>query len=114
MIFERGMHVVCESQMDGRRDVTTDAIKGQTWLGVSVGHWEGDTLVVNVVGFNEGTWLDYFGHPHTDQMHSVERFTRPNKGTLHYEATIDDPGADTKSWTVACDIPCNATRETQE
>ena len=114
MIFEGGTHVWREIHMDGRSHLDSEAIKGQTWLGDSVGHWEGDTLVVDVVGYNEGTWLDYFGHPHTDQMHIVEKFTRPNKGTLHYEATIDDPGAYTKPWTVAWDIPWNPAGELQE
>jgi hypothetical protein len=114
MIFEGGTHVWREIYMDGRPHLKSEEIKGQTWLGDSTGHWEGDTLVVDVVGYNEGTWLDYFGHPHTDQMHIVEKFTRPNKGTLHYEATIDDPGAYTKPWTVAWDIPWNATGELQE
>ncbi len=114
MIFEGGTHVWREIHMDGRSHLKSEEIKGQTWLGDSVGHWEGDTLVVDVVGYNEGTWIDYFGHPHTDQMHIVEKFTRPNKGTLHYEATIDDPGAYTKPWTVAWDIPWNATGELQE
>ena len=114
MIFEGGTHVWREIHMDGRPHLKNDAIKGQTWLGDSVGYWEGDTLVVDVVGFNEGTWLDYYGHPHTDQMHVIERFSRPNKGTLHYEATIDDSGAYTKPWTVAWDIPWNPTGELQE
>ncbi len=114
MIFEGGTHVWREIHMDGRSHLKSEAIKGQTWLGDSVGYWEGDTLVIDVVGFNEGTWLDYYGHPHTDQMHITERFTRPNKGTLHYEATIDDPGAYTKQWTVAWDIPWNPTGELQE
>jgi hypothetical protein len=114
MIFEGGTHVWREIHMDGRSHLKSEAIKGQTWLGDSVGYWEGDTLVIDVVGFNEGTWLDYYGHPHTDQMHIIERFTRPNKGTLHYEATIDDPGAYTKPWTVAWDIPWNPTGELQE
>ena len=114
IIFEGGTHVWREIHMDGRSHPKSDAIKGQTWLGDSVGHWEGDTLVVDVVGFNEGTWLDYFGHPHTDQMHVIEKYTRPNKGTLHYEATIDDPGAYTKPWTVAWDIPWGANAELQE
>jgi len=114
IIYEGGTHVWREIHMDGRAHAKGDAIKGQTWLGDSVGHWEGDTLVVDVVGFNEGTWLDYFGHPHTDQMHIVEKYTRPNKGTLHYEATIDDPGAYTKPWTVAWDIPWTANGELQE
>jgi hypothetical protein len=113
-IFEGGTHVWREIHMDGRPHPNAETIKGETWLGHSVGHWEGDTLVVDVVGFNEGTWIDYFGHPHTNQMHVVEKYTRPNKGTLHYEATIDDPGAYTKPWTVAWDIPWNATGELQE
>src|SRR5437867_5475574 len=86
IIFEGGTHVWREIYMDGRPHASADAIKGQTWLGHSVGHWEGDTLVVDVVGFNEGTWLDYYGHPHTDQMHIIEKFRRPDKNTLHYEA----------------------------
>jgi hypothetical protein len=114
MIFEGGAHIWREIYMDGRPHAKSDAIKGETWLGDSVGHWEGDTLVVDIVGFNEGTWIDYFGHPHTNQLHIVERFTRPNKGTLHYEATIDDPGAYTKPWTVAWDIPWREETELQE
>jgi hypothetical protein len=114
IIFEGGTHVWREIHMDGRPHPNAETIKGETWLGHSVGRWEGDTLVVDVVGFNEGTWLDYFGHPHTNQMHIVEKFTRPNKGTLHYEATIDDPGAYTKPWSVAWDIPWTATGELQE
>jgi hypothetical protein len=114
MIFEGGAHVWREIYMDGRPHAKLDAIKGETWLGDSVGRWEGDTLVVDIVGFNEGTWLDYFGHPHTTQLHVIEKFTRPNKGTLHYEATIDDPGAYTKPWTVAWDIPWREGTELQE
>ena len=114
IIFEGGTHVWREIHMDGRPHLKNEAIKGQTWLGDSVGRWEGDTLVVDVVGYNEGTWLDYFGHPHTDQMHITERYTRPNKGTLHYEATIDDQGAYTRPWTVAWDIPWTANGELQE
>jgi hypothetical protein len=114
MIFEGGTHVWREIYMDGRPHPNAETIKGETWLGHSVGHWEGDTLVVDVVGFNEGTWLDYYGHPHTSQLHVVEKFTRPNKGTLHYEATFDDSGAYTKPWSVAWDIPWNATGELQE
>jgi hypothetical protein len=103
-IFEGGTHVWREIFMDGRPHPAKDKLQGATWLGHSVGHWEGDTLVVDVTNFNEGTWLDYYGHPHTDQMHVVERWTRPNRGTLHYEATIDDPGAYSAPWTVTWDI----------
>jgi hypothetical protein len=67
-----------------------------------------------VVGINEGTWIDYYGHPHTNMLHVVERFSRPNKGTLKYEATFDDPGAYTKPWTVTWDIPWDNSGELQE
>jgi hypothetical protein len=105
MNFEGGTHVWREIFMDGRSHPAKDQLQGATWLGHSVGRWEGDTLVVDVTNFNEGTWLDYYGHPHTDQMHVIERWTRPNKGTLHYEATIDDPGAYSAQWTIAWDLP---------
>jgi hypothetical protein len=109
MNFEGGAHVWREIFMDGRPHPAKDKLQGSTWLGHSVGRWEGNTLVVDVANFNEGTWLDYYGHSHTDQMHVVERWTRPNKGTLHYEATIDDPGAYKAPWTIAWDIPWDAT-----
>ena len=108
MNFEGGAHVWREIFMDGRPHPAKDKLQGSTWLGHSVGRWEGDTLVVDVTNFNEGTWLDYFGHYHTDQMHIVERWTRPNKGTLNYEATIDDPGAYSAPWTTAWDISWTA------
>ena len=85
-----------------------------SYLGHSVGHWEGDTLVVDSLGFNEATWLDRAGHPHTDQLHVTERISRPVKNTLHFEATVDDPGAYTKPWTFAWDIPWRAGQELQE
>ena len=113
MIFEGATHIWREIYMDGREHPKGDALN-PTYLGHSVGHWEGDTLVVDVVGFNEATWLDYFGHPHTDQLHVVERFSRPNKATLHYEALIDDPGAYTRPFKVAWDIPWRANGELSE
>jgi hypothetical protein len=113
MIFEGATHIWREIFMDGRPHPAGDALN-PTYLGHSVGRWDGDTLVVDVVGFNEATWLDYFGHPHTDQLHVVERFSRPNKQTLHYEAQIDDPGAYTKSFKVAWDIPWRANAELSE
>jgi hypothetical protein len=113
MTFEGATHTWREIYMDGREHPKGDQLN-PTYLGHSVGHWEGDTLVVDVVGFNENSWLDYFGHPHTSMMHVVEKYTRPNKGTLHYQAEIDDPGAYTKPWTVAWDIPWNANGELTE
>jgi hypothetical protein len=113
MIFEGATHIWREIFMDGRPHPQGDALN-PTYLGHSVGRWEGDTLVVDVVGFNEGTWLDYFGHPHTDMLHVVERFSRPNKNTLHYEALIDDPGAYMKPFSVAWDIPWRPSAELAE
>jgi hypothetical protein len=69
-----------------------------TWVGHSVGHWEGDTLVVDTVGFNDRSWLDLQGRPHTENMHMTERYRRADLGHLEIETTIDDPGAYTKPW----------------
>ena len=69
-----------------------------TWFGDSVGHWEGDTLVVDTVNFNGKTRLDTIGHPHSDQVHYIERFTRTDAGHIAYEVTVDDPKFYTKPW----------------
>jgi hypothetical protein len=69
-----------------------------TWFGDSVGHWEGDTLVVDTVNFNGKTRLDTIGHPHSDQLHMIQRFTRTDLGHIAYEVTIDDPKTYTKPW----------------
>ena len=71
-----------------------------TWMGHSIGHWEGDTLVIDTVGFNDRTWLDAQGHPHTEKMHVIERLRRPDLGHLEIEFTIDDPGAYAKPWII--------------
>jgi hypothetical protein len=105
MIFEGATHIWREIYMDGRPFPTGDALN-PTYLGMSVGRYENpDTLVVENKGFNENSWLDYFGHPHTDLMEVTERWTRPNKQTLHYEATVTDPGAYTRPFTIAWDVP---------
>jgi hypothetical protein len=64
-----------------------------TWTGHSIGRWEGDTLVVDSIGFNDKWWFDRRGTPHTEQLHVVERYTRLSYGQIQNEATIDDPGA---------------------
>ena len=69
-----------------------------SYYGHSIGRWEGDTLVVDTVGFNEKFWMDRTGAPHTLQLHFVERFTRTDHDTLKYEVTVDDPGAYTATW----------------
>ena len=82
--------------MDGRArpEVTLPA-----WYGYSIGKWEGDALVVDTIGFNDRSWLDDAGHPHSDALHVIERFTRPDFGHLRVQITIDDPKAYTKPWT---------------
>ena len=70
-----------------------------SWLGYSVGRWEGDALVVDTVGFNGRSWIDTGkGHPQTDAAHVTERFTRPDFGHLEIDITIDDPKAYLKPW----------------
>ena len=71
-----------------------------TWLGYSVGKWEGDTLVVETVGFNGMSWLDLVGHPSTDALRITERFRRRDFGHLDIQVTVDDPKAYTKPWTL--------------
>jgi hypothetical protein len=71
-----------------------------TWYGDSVGRWEGDTLVVDTIGFNDRTWLDSIGHPHTEKLHVIERYRRPNFATLELEVTVEDPGAYSKPFTM--------------
>ena len=71
-----------------------------TWWGDSIGHWEGDQLVVDTVGFNGKTWLDLAGHPASDQLHVIERYSRPDFGHLKWEITIEDPIMYTRPWKV--------------
>ena len=69
-----------------------------TYMGDSVAHWDGDTFVVDVTGFNDKTWLDGAGHFHSDALHVVERYTRTPQDTIHYEVTAEDPNVLTKPW----------------
>lgn len=71
-----------------------------TYMGDSVGHWEGDTLVVDAIGFNDRTWLQGTGTFHTEALHVTERFTRISKDQINYEATMEDPNVFTKPWTI--------------
>lgn len=71
-----------------------------SYMGNSAGHWEGDTLVVDVIGFNDKTWLAGTGTFHTDALHITERYTRVNGERINYEVTIEDPNVLTKPWTL--------------
>src|SRR5438876_7493 len=82
--------------MDGRPHPSADALR-PTYLGHSIGRWDGDTLVIDTIGFNEKQWVAG-SYPTTDQLHMTERISRPNLKTLSYEMTIDDPGVYTRPW----------------
>ena len=95
MIFEYD-HTVRQIFMDGRAhpdDVTP------TYMGNSIGKWEDNTLVVDTVGFNDKTWLDRDGHPHSDQLHVIERFHRVDRDNMQIDITMEDPKALAKPWT---------------
>jgi hypothetical protein len=82
--------------MDGR---THPARLEPSYYGHSIGWWEGDTLVIDSTGFNEGFWIDRDGLPHTEQLRTVERLTRTDHNAMRYELTVHDPGAYTAPWT---------------
>jgi len=71
-----------------------------SWLGYSVGKWDGDTFVVDTIGVNERSWMDNAGRPHSDALHTIERYRRRNFGTMEVTLTIDDAKAYTRPWTV--------------
>jgi len=93
-------------ELDGiPRQIYTDGRKlpanpNPTWLGSSVGRWEGDTLVVETVGLNDRVWLDISGHPRSEAMHMTERYRRRDVGHLDVEFTFDDPKYYNKPFTV--------------
>ena len=72
-----------------------------SWMGQSVGRWEGDTLVVDVTGFNDETWFDRSGNFHSDALHVIERYTRTSPDVISYEATIEDEKVFTRPWKIA-------------
>ena len=98
ILFEGNLHSFRQIFLD-RKEHPKDL--NPSWWGDSIGHWEGnDTLVVDTVGFNGLVWLDMAGHPASDQLHVVERYSRPDFGTLKWEITLTDPVMYTKPWTV--------------
>src|ERR1700688_17340 len=93
---EGGPHTFRTIYMDGRAHPKN---LDPSYYGHSTGRWEGDTLIVDTVGFNESFWMDRYGFPTTDKLHLIERFTRTDSDTIKYEITVDDPGAYTAPWT---------------
>jgi hypothetical protein len=83
------------------------------WLGDSRGHWDGDTLVIDVADFNDMTWFDGAGSHHSDALHVVERFTRTGPTTINYEATIEDPKVLTKPFKIAMPLALHTEKNFQ-
>jgi len=105
MIQVPGLLVILNEQNASYRQIFTDGRPlpvdpNPSWNGYSSGKWEGDTLVVQTIGFRDGLWLDTGGSPLTDAARVTERLRRVNYGTLEIELTIDDPKAYTKPWTI--------------
>jgi len=83
--------------LDGR---ALESAPNPSWMGYSVGHWDGDTLVVESFGFNDRTWLDHDGHPHTEALRMTERYRRRDFGNLDLDVSLSDPAVYAKPWTV--------------
>jgi hypothetical protein len=95
--------IIMDDESPGYRQIYLDGRPhpkdlNPAWYGHAIGRWDGDTLVVDRTGFDERTWLDQTGHPHSDKLHVVERFRRPDLGRLEVEMTIEDPGVLSKPW----------------
>ena len=71
-----------------------------TWMGQSAGRWDGDTLVVDTIGFNDQTWFDRAGNFHSEALHVIERFTPKTRDLVDYEVTIEDPKVFTRPWKI--------------
>lgn len=96
-LWEGSTHSYRRFFLDGRQHNLD--LEPESWTGQSIGKWDGDTLVVDTIGFNDKTWLDSTGKPHSSDMHLVERYKRPDLGHLSVELTIEDPKALTKPYT---------------
>ena len=95
LLWEGNLPGVDQIFLDGRGHPTDI---DPSWMGHSIGRWEGDTLVVDTVGFNDRSWLGLF--PHTEMLHIVQRYRRPDLGHLEKDITIEDPGTFAKPWTM--------------
>ena len=81
---------------DGRPHLKIEDASERLWMGDSIGHWQGDALVVDTTNFNDKTWLDRAGHPHSEELHEMERIRRVDHNTLQIDLTIEDPKAYTR------------------
>ncbi|MEP7313714.1 MAG: hypothetical protein ABI859_14095 [Pseudomonadota bacterium] len=97
VLFGGGNHGWRTIYLDGREPPSPDEVTA-TFYGLAVGHWEGDTLIAESIGFNTRFWFSNGGLPHTEGLKLTERFTRPSRDVLNYEVTIDDPRTYTRPW----------------
>jgi hypothetical protein len=97
-LYEGNIHSFRQIFVDGRKHKDDP---DPTWYGDSIGHYEGDTLVVDTIGYNDKFWFDFAGHPHTEQLHTIERYTRKDLGTLQVDTHLIDPGAYTKPFDIS-------------
>jgi hypothetical protein len=95
MMFEYD-HFVRQIWTDGRQHLKIEDPSERLWMGDSIGQWEGDTLVVDTTDFNDKTWLDRAGHPHSEELHLIERIRRMDHDNLRIDLTIEDPKAYTR------------------
>ena len=111
ILFEGNIHSFRQIFLD-RKEHLKDLNPNS--YGDSIGHGEGDTLVVDTVGFNDRTWFDFAGHPHTEQLHTVERFRRMDLGMIECVVTIDDPGAYSRPFNLTGHFPLQPANELTE
>ncbi|MBZ5634150.1 MAG: hypothetical protein LAO55_13600 [Acidobacteriia bacterium] len=104
-----GLVVILYEYQTIYRQIFTDGRKlpddpNPTWMGYSVGHWEGDTLVVTTAGYNDRTTIDLAGHPHTESLRVTERFRRRDAGHIDLQVTLEDPKAYARAWTLPIEL----------
>ena len=98
-LFEGNVHSYRQIFMDGREHPPEEELD-PSWYGHSIGWWENDTLVIDTVGFNDRTWFDFLGNPHSTELHTIERYTRIDYNTLENITTIIDPAAYRQPFTI--------------
>ena len=103
-----GPHTFRTIYMDGRAHPEKLT---PSYYGHSTGRWDGDTLVVDTVGYNEAFWMDRRGMPHTEKLHTIERFTRTSMQQIRYEVTVEDPGVYTAPWSSGMTLGWNDGQE---
>jgi len=105
IMHQPGVTVILYEGFTTFRQIFTDGRELPTdpqpsWMGYSIGKWDGDTFVVDTIGINAKTWMDNAGRPHSEALHTIERYRRRTFGTMDVTLTIDDPKAYTRPWTV--------------